>query len=534
MCSNVKTFMHNSLLSLHPISHVCIEQVYVPYFSSCRTLECDDPYTYPFKGQCLLRSNLTADSASQPFPEGRARFFLTSMWYQHDHATPSREDDAIFLFGETVTNIVEGESNFTSTLNANVRVQSVKTDDVEKDIGSINEEGKADQRRDSPTRMVLKILIEVRNTSLHDVVLLSRSLLNRTSDVVREAGLYMVNVVLSSFEDTPQDTDCPNGTSVISHDKPTLKMDEASTYFLQTQTVFYNLQNVWFRMQLNPKDNLSTPRLLRAAVCGRRQIIRCSGRGYVYINSSFYDVKDMVLKDTGNVLNDTQYVIFDNGTAAVCSVYNTTYAKPRREVTLGKSDVLTGTASLVALSASLCCLIVVLVVYALLPKLRNVPGVIVMSYSGTMLVSHVLNLVALLPSEKWLCMAFACLYHASVLSTFAWKCALAFDLSFMLRLKAVERSSHTSRVVMVHCYSVMGWLVPGLFVLGFWVMDHLEVFRVGYGERYLGACWMTSEAAIIFLVVVPFCVTWVFTVVCFSVSLSLICRSGRLQGKVGG
>ena len=79
-------------------------------------------------------------------------------------------------------------------------------------------------------------------------------------------------------------------------------------------------------------------------------------------------------------------------------------------------------------------LILLLIIYSLLPPLRNVPGVIVMNYSGTLLLAQIMSMFASLPYRiPKVCVLHACVVHAATLSTFCWKAALSFDLVFMLR-----------------------------------------------------------------------------------------------------
>ncbi|KAK7463951.1 hypothetical protein BaRGS_00038033 [Batillaria attramentaria] len=330
----------------------------------------------------------------------------------------------------------------------------------------------------------------------------------------------------------PQGFVCPNGTLEIRNDT-VLQVDDARSYFVLTGgPVFYSLGNIGFVLQTYPADN-STPVLKEAAFCAevfQYDLPGCQENGSIPINASDFTATNTSLTFGGHVYREGEFALHADGSAKVCSTFKGTFELWPSFVMLKGylSEIVISTATL---SVSMLSLVVVLLTYSLLPQLRNVPGVIVMSYSGCLLASQGLMLLAMLP-RGWLCVVYACVTHAMLLSTFLWKSLLSFDLAFMLRIRSIENSSHAKRACMLRWYSVVGWLVPSVFVTCLWLLDYYGVYHVGYGPQGAGACWMGSNLANLFFILGPLVVTWVFNGVCFVLALCMIYRSGRVLGNM--
>ncbi|XP_070176317.1 probable G-protein coupled receptor Mth-like 3 [Littorina saxatilis] len=377
----------------------------------------------------------------------------------------------------------------------------------------------------------LGICVEVHNASLDEVVVLSQCLVNETLISALGTAYEAQKVVVSNMQNIPVDWACPNGTLKYPRNL-NLTVDDSTTYFFETYSTIFNLENIGFELQTFPTEN-STPVLLQVATCDNAWPIRCHRRGYIYLNASDFTASNdsLVINNTTETFHDSQFVVFDNGSAIVCSVYNFSYTIRVASFAMMKDYLLEGTVCLVTLSVSMASLVAVLVTYSLLPQLRNVPGVIVMSHSGALLGSQAFMLLAVYP-RGWLCLLHSLLIHALVLSSFLWKSVLSFDLLLMLRLKSIESSSHASRTRMLNCYGVVGWVLPAVLVLICWLLDHFEVYDIHYGSTASGTCWLGSISANLYLILVPLGLSWFFNVVCFTIALLLIHRSGvKFRGK---
>ncbi|XP_025077919.1 adhesion G protein-coupled receptor E4-like [Pomacea canaliculata] len=182
-------------------------------------------------------------------------------------------------------------------------------------------------------------------------------------------------------------------------------------------------------------------------------------------------------------------------------------------------------ATLIFLLVSIVSLLLVLLTYSLLPKLRNASGVIVMSLSASMLTLQGLGLLLQLP-RGWLCLIVAWLLHWSQLATFLWNSVLAFDLTFTLRSKSVGHTSNGSRGRALWCYIMLCWLLPLLVVVCLGVMDHYGIYNVGYatgGQCYIGTC-----SSILWLMIVPMSATFLFNFSCYVFALSTIVHTSKM------
>ena len=504
--------------------------MYVPYYSDCKTLDCG-PHTYPSRGRCLMKERLVADPGLQPFPNGTTRFSITVTLRPPVLTDHTGLSDAAGDLERAYKSFLESESNLTGT-GISFDMSEFRVSVVDSLIVKPLKQKQLTLKRQGSVHFVLSLKVDVvvLGGSLYDVVVLSvRLAKKKPADFAAGGEFVPQTVVVSNMLGVPKDWQCPNGT--MKHLRnPTLKIDDAHAYFLQTPTTFYSLENIGFELQTFPADNTSTPALLHAAVlCGPSLApIACHHKGYVHLNASIFTVTNdsLVVQLNGDTFNKSQFRVFYNGSAVVCNIYNSTYTKNVRTLVL-LTDYVIQTVARATYSVSMAGLVVVLVTYSLLPQLRNVPGVIVMSYSGSLLVHMAVAMLMEVP-EGWLCDLVACLYHVSMLSTLLWKCALSFDLVFMLRLKSIKNSSHAARARMLNRYCVVCWLLPAVFVLGFWLLDFFHVFTVGYGSRDLGACWFGTAWAQLYLAVLPLGTAWLFNFVCLAMSLRLIYQSGRL------
>ena len=464
-----------------------------------------------------------ADSTLQPFPAGANRFSTTVTLQP---PAPSGHTDiaaVAVVVNRAYTAFLKGMQSNSSSSGILMEVNEVNVSAVPCGKGP-------NPKHQACFVLVLRVNMVVQNGSLHDVVVLSESLANeRITLLARGFELVLQTVVLSNMLNIEEDLACPNST--LQHlTNQTLKIDDAHAYFLQTQTTFYKLENIGFELQTFPTDT-STPSLLQAAVCVPQTQMDCHGKGYVHLNASTFTTTNhsLIIILSGDEFNDSQFVVFDNGSAIVCSIYNSTYVENGHTSPSWTFNAVDKAIEIATLCSSLASLAVVLVTYGLLPQLRNVPGVIVMSYSGSLMLSQLLSLLAWVPQGS-LCVFYSCLAHAAVLSSFLWKSALSFDLVFMLRLKSVQNSSHASRVLMLNCYSVAGWLVPAVLVLTFWLLDHFEVVAIRYGFRMFGICSMKPSVVSFYLIMLPLGLTWLFNIFCFTLALRFIYQSGRRSG----
>jgi 7 transmembrane receptor (Secretin family) len=93
---------------------------------------------------------------------------------------------------------------------------------------------------------------------------------------------------------------------------------------------------------------------------------------------------------------------------------------------------LEGTLSLICTLVSLVGLALHLIVLAAVPRMRNLPGLISMGISASLMAAQILFLIAtsaaVRPAEHVGCVALAAVLHFAFLSVFAWTAVMSFDI----------------------------------------------------------------------------------------------------------
>ncbi|KAI8775743.1 latrophilin-3 [Biomphalaria glabrata] len=215
---------------------------------------------------------------------------------------------------------------------------------------------------------------------------------------------------------------------------------------------------------------------------------------------SLSDLLDMLRKDFGQtqVYTSSSYLLRDDG-AYVCQDYNSSYTFTN--VTFTKSFRFLETsfteqiATTISLALSILCLIVVLLVYSLVPELRNTPGKIVMSLSSALLLAQTLFLFSMLPSGLT-CQIYAAVQHAMWLSSFAWLAVMACHLAYVLYFQA-----HASSGTTFNIFTSLCWLLPLMLASCCFALDKTGKVSIEYGLN--GICWIGNVKAMIYTFGIP-------------------------------
>ncbi|XP_012945513.1 uncharacterized protein LOC101846851 [Aplysia californica] len=223
------------------------------------------------------------------------------------------------------------------------------------------------------------------------------------------------------------------------------------------------------------------------------------------------------------------YILTDDG-AVVCSHYNVTYdaTVKSRVVTLvwlpeSQAELL---ATWISLTLSLVCLAVVLVVYGVLPELRNTPGKILMSFSGSLMTGQLLFLLAGFP-RGLACVLHAALLHASWLSTFAWLTAMSGDLAYVLTAQSRGHMGVCRGVKAFTRYSLVCWGGPAIFTGLCVALDSTRLVSLGYGAH--DRCWLGNLTSLLVTFCLPALLLLSASLSCALVIVRAIRRSAQFQ-----
>ncbi|XP_044585430.1 G-protein coupled receptor Mth2-like isoform X5 [Cotesia glomerata] len=173
-------------------------------------------------------------------------------------------------------------------------------------------------------------------------------------------------------------------------------------------------------------------------------------------------------------------------------------------------------------------------VYALLPQLRNIPGLNLMAYVGSTFVAYVTLAIvqigecAIIDMTN-LCITFAFVIHFSFLASFFWLNVMCFDIWWTFGknpglytnpyggFRALQGSQKKQERKKFACYSIYAWGCAGLLTGICLIMDFhpnisSSVIRPQFGKE---SCWFATDAARAIYFYGPMGVTVVCNIILF-------------------
>ncbi|XP_057373380.1 G-protein coupled receptor Mth2-like [Daphnia carinata] len=187
-------------------------------------------------------------------------------------------------------------------------------------------------------------------------------------------------------------------------------------------------------------------------------------------------------------------------------------------------------------------LVATFAVYALIPEIRNIHGVVIMCYvvsrAGAYLIFGTLQLVGTTRSTI-ACRAMSILIHFSYLSTYTWLNAVCFDIWWTL--KSMQPCSSVNQAIRQNnlgkpfvAYSLYSWGLAAIIVIIGQVLDYYKIsasesiIRSQFGED---ACWFSSYGAMFAYVYGPVCILILVDIIFFVMTSVLLRRAGIGAGN---
>ncbi|XP_049290796.1 G-protein coupled receptor Mth2-like isoform X2 [Anopheles funestus] len=184
-------------------------------------------------------------------------------------------------------------------------------------------------------------------------------------------------------------------------------------------------------------------------------------------------------------------------------------------------------------------LVATLIVYALIPDLRNIPGKSLMCYVFALTISYLVLILikrSMFDSTPDWCTAIGYAYYFSVMSSFFWLNVMAFDIYWTFGGRR-RRTTDQSKFLLYCCY---GFGCPLVFLTIALVADHTELMytslRPGFGD---GQCLFKGEQFVSFLYLYLPLVLLVSANLFFFISTAVKinsierCTAAALQGESG-
>ncbi|GFR31631.1 g_PROTEIN_RECEP_F2_4 domain-containing protein [Trichonephila clavata] len=182
--------------------------------------------------------------------------------------------------------------------------------------------------------------------------------------------------------------------------------------------------------------------------------------------------------------------------------------------------------SAIVLSISIVCLILHLIIYGMLEKLRNHPGKILMSLAVSLLCGHLFLLLG--PYFRdifWLCYLNGALIHFGYIAAFSWMSVMAFDIHGTF---SVTHKHNSSKLKVFLKYSLFAWLCTASLVLLSIVIDNSlskgSSFRPRYAEP---TCWLNSKKGLLIFFVTPATILLIANFVLFGITAFHIRKVSR-------
>ncbi|CAG7720942.1 unnamed protein product [Allacma fusca] len=233
--------------------------------------------------------------------------------------------------------------------------------------------------------------------------------------------------------------------------------------------------------------------------------------------------------------------------------YNTIFcAKDLHEGFMSRFSVVLNYVSMISLAISVIFSILHILLYMLLPKLRNLPGKNLLCLTISLLISQLIFLT-LINHSRWqgLCVAAAIAVHYFYLAAFFWMNVMSFDMwrtftgiTILSRNQSLERKQITFLK-----YSIFSWITPFVIVSiaivveflpeiytvepeedGRALLDILEKIKPSYGQN--GFCWIGQRLSLFVFFAAPVALIVISNLILFSLTAKAILSQNKEAGKV--
>ena len=265
-------------------------------------------------------------------------------------------------------------------------------------------------------------------------------------------------------------------------------------------------------------------------LCRKLLFSDCNESSFVPLNPDEYAVFPNLTvyhNATGSVFNFGEYLISENkgtsnisytiqnsilssnSTISVCLPFKDNFTKT--EYSTNTTSYALRILTLIGLSVSIICLILLLITYGLFQELRAVPGMNLMNLSLSLLLSHLIWLIgtSYFTGTKT-CRVLAIFEHYLFQVSFVAMSVISYHSCYVFSQPFAGRFANKSwRRFIV--YSAFMWLAPAIFVAIRVTLDKTETFLVDYGTD----CWLGTVNAKLYLFLLPLAMLLLFNIVTF-------------------
>ena len=268
--------------------------------------------------------------------------------------------------------------------------------------------------------------------------------------------------------------------------------------------------------------------------------ISCKGEpencSEVYFSKEYYVVINnytVLLNENHQFINKSFYRQYDDG-IVTCIEYLSEYLQKPPLVPSLTVPNLKGIISLVCTCLSLFSLVITLITYCILSRLRTLPGKCVMCLVVALFVAQLTFEVSYLPGRiPLLCLIISVVQHYSWLASFAWMNVLSYNVcKSFATLKQIE--SKSDRNSAFARYSLFAWLSPLVFIAPCLTFHFID--SIGMGYMTTGYCWLMRGKSVIYFFAVPVGLVMILNLGMFirsAVAIHVNLKSSQLVRETG-
>ncbi|XP_035226084.1 G-protein coupled receptor Mth2-like [Stegodyphus dumicola] len=250
------------------------------------------------------------------------------------------------------------------------------------------------------------------------------------------------------------------------------------------------------------------------------------------LNPKFYTIfpnGTLYIESINTTYNESLYILQDNVVYISSGCENETVNVTENEGI--KEEEFEGPLkylSQIGLGISVVCLLLHLLVFALVPLLRNLPGYNLASLCLSLFIGYLFTMITddenLNKNNRNLCIASAVLIQYFFIASFLWMSGIAFNIyRSLLQATGSLRICHIEFTLKKYgFYCVFSWGISMVFAAAALIADNVSDFPELYQPRFERTCWFFHKESNLVFFVGPIFSLIIFNLIIFVISAYII------------
>lgn len=189
--------------------------------------------------------------------------------------------------------------------------------------------------------------------------------------------------------------------------------------------------------------------------------------------------------------------------------------------------------SLVGISISTACIILHMIMFFVVEKMRNLPGYCLFSLCISLMIVYIDNFVQMNIHDQADCNAIGMIMMYGLLSSFFWMNVISFDVWYTIRQAVVKLRLATNRSMLLRfsMYSIYAWGMPLLIIIIAIIADY-----VSEDQKYklifrMMTCWFQHKTPLLLYFALPVFILFLMNAILFVISFVIITRTRADSGS---